>query len=293
MKDESRARETLAERVASRLASARPAVVEPAPAPAPVAQPVPAEPEPVASGTPILDISTSRLAAAGFVTPNAPPSRLSQELRVIKRQLLAEAFPHGGRSGGQGHVIMVTSSMPGEGKTFCSVNLALSLSFERDIRVLLVDGDSYHHSAGDLLGAGSHKGLVDLLIEPGVKTRDVLLRTSIPNLTFLPAGRVHPHTTELFSSKQMAQLVRELSERYPDRVILIDTPPVLASTEASVLAPLVGQAIVVVEKNRTSKLGLERTLTLLEGCPNVSCILNMASDDIGIPMHEYYDYGQA
>ncbi|MBC7950483.1 MAG: AAA family ATPase [Rhodospirillaceae bacterium] len=284
MKDESR--QSLAERVASRLAGNRPVSVEPAPAP-------PAEPETATPASPILEISASRLAAAGFVTANAPPSRLSQELRVIKRQLLAEAFPHGGRSGGNGHVIMVTSSVPAEGKTFVSLNLALSLSFERDIRVLLVDGDSYHHSAGNLLGAGSHTGLVDLLVQPELKMRDVLLRTSIPNLTFLPAGRVHPHTTELFSSKQMAQLVRELAERYPDRVILIDTPPVLACTEASVLAPLVGQAVVVVEKDRTSKLGLERTLTLLEGCPNVSCILNMASDDIGIPMHEYYDYGQA
>lgn len=273
---------SLAERVASRLGGGRNAPA-PAPAPIPAAPEAEAEVEPApqaaSQGGAFLDINFAKLQTAGFITPDSSRTASTEAIRGIKRQLLKTAFPHGrkGGAGGNNHdnVIMVTSAMPGEGKTFVALNLAMSFCAERDLFVLLIDGDAHRRHLGGLLGAKEGGGLVDILVDKTLQVGDLIQRTSIPNLSFVSGGRPHPHSSELLASKQFGLLMQDLSARYPDRIIIIDTPPVLASTEAVVLSGHVGQTLVVVEKDRTTIRQFQRTLEMLEGGRNIGCVLNL------------------
>ena len=242
----------------------------------------------------VLSINFNRLASFGFLTPSTERSNLTEEFRVIKRQVLKTAFEEGRkRRSESSNIIMVTSTSPSEGKTFVSLNLAMSLSLERDYYVLLIDADSHRHTLTDLLGPGAGQaGLVDLMVDRDLHLRDIIRRTNIPNLSFIPAGRSYAHGSELLSSKEMAALLLDIAQRYPDRIIIIDTPPLAASTEGVVLSSHVGHAIVVVEKDRTTKRQLQQTLQMLEGCEEVSCVLNM--DTVGQRFSPYaYGYTNA
>lgn len=253
------------------------APAEPVSAALPTAAPAPAATPATGTGRPRRppqEIDLKRLQSEGYVTPSGGGGRLIEEYRIIKRQLLQMAFGRDPDAPPNGHVIMVTSTQPGEGKTFTALNLAMSLASERDLYVLLIDGDTQRQTLAQRLGISANTGLVDLLIEQGLDVGDALLRTNIPNLTFLPAGKNHVHTTELLASKQMANLMTDLAARYPDRVIIIDTPPVLASTEAAALSQYVGQTVVVVENGRTTHRALGRSLDLLQSCKFVSCVFN-------------------
>lgn len=308
---------SLAERVASRLSSKRvqsasdrplppdrhpaaePVAVTAGPSPrveraAPAAEtPAQTHREPAvapASSRPPLQINFQKLQAGGFITPSSPPTGNTEAIRVIKRQLLKVAYPEGERvvSGENNNVIMVTSSMPGEGKTFISLNLAMSFSAERDLFVLLIDADCHRRSLGEMVGAKADVGLVDILADSSLSVGDLIQRTNVPNLSFLPGGRPYPHAAEMMASKQFGVLMADIAARYSDRVIIIDTPPVLASTEAVVLSGHVGQTLVVVEKDRTSKRQLQRTLEMLEGGRNVGCILNMVPPEETFTEYGYY-----
>lgn len=274
---------SLAERVAGRLARGKQVSLSPPPPALAAAPEAIAEVRKASVGGAFLDINFARLQAGGFITPQSPRSPHTEAIRGIKRQILRNAFPHdrkGGAGGGNhDNVIMVTSSMPGEGKTFTSLNLAISLCAEHDLFVLLIDGDGHRRFLGDLLGASEGAGLVDILADKNLQIGDLIQRTSIPNLSFVSGGRSHPHSAELLASKQFGLLMQDLAARYPDRIIIIDTPPVLVSTEALVLSGYVGQILVIVEKDRTSIRQLQRTLDMLEGGRNIGCVLNMAPEE--------------
>ncbi len=270
---------SLAERLANRLLAK-----EVAPLPAilgPVASAAPTEPR---TG---LEIDFNRLQAAGFITPTSPRSQQIECFRVIKRNLLKLAFPPEATSPENNNVIMITSAAPGEGKTFVALNLAMSISIERDLFVLLIDGDSNRRTLGQLLGVQQERGLVDLLAEEGRDVGEIILRTNVPNLSFMPAGRPHTHGTELLSSKRMGALMRDVGAHYPDRVIIIDTSPVTVTNEGVVLSSYVGQTVLVVEKDATTKQNLQRALFMLKGGRNVSCVLNRVIDEHG---YDHYGY---
>ena len=282
--------DSLAERVASRLGEGR-ADYMPVSAP-PIDQRVEREPIPAFAPPPIKDVSEpkeperaslqinfAKLRAAGYITPTSPRTNGTESIRIIKRRLLKTAFPRGRRhvSGENNNVIVITSSMPGEGKTFISLNLAMSFCVERDLFVLLIDGDCHRRHLGNLLDAKEEAGLIDILEDNTLQVGDMIQRTNIPNLSFLSGGHPHLHSAELMASKQFGVLMQDIAARYSDRIIIVDSPPVLASAEAVVLSSLVGQTVVVVEKDRTSKRQLQRTLELLEGGRNVGCILNMVA----------------
>jgi len=288
--EESSAREggSLAERIARRLAD-----VSPAPARRSHAPPLPRPEPPVVAlaseegggdeespdpQPPPIQINFQSLEAAGVATPASPSSINAriEELRVIKRQILKTAFVEGRtRTSDNSNVIMVTSSVPGEGKTFISLNLALSFTLERDLFVLLVDADNHRRALSTLVGAPDNGvGLIDLLVDPTLRMRDIILRTTLPNLSFISSGQPHPQGSELLASKQMDAVMHDLSARYPDRLIIIDTPPLLASTEGAAMAVHVGHVLVVVEKDRTTRRNLRQTLDLLDGCDTLSCVLN-------------------
>ena len=238
-------------------------------------------------------IDLVKLQLAGFVTPHCEPVRIAEEFRVLKRPLLIKAFSKGNLNIPNGHLIMVTSAKPNEGKSFTTLNLAMSIASEPDLNVLLIDSDVHKPGIVDFLGIDAGRGLVDLLADSRLDLTDVLVRTNIPNLTVLPSGTSYPQATELLASQRMVELTRDIASRYRDRVIIFDAPPVLASSEPGVLALHVGQIVFVVEANKTSQRAVEEALGLVSACQNISFVLNktsfrMGSDRFG--SYSYYEY---
>lgn len=238
------------------------------------------------------NIDLVRLQLAGMITPRGERSHISEEFRIIKRPLLLQAFSDEGRHQ-NAHLIMVSSARPGEGKTFTAVNLAMSIASEPDLNVLLVDADVHNPSVLPLLGLTAEHGLVDLLADENMDLSDVLIRIgNIPNLTVLPSGHPNPRTTEMLASHRMVGIVGDIARRYTDRVVIIDTPPVLASSEPSVIALHVGQALMVVEAEKTSQRAVESALSLLSKCPNINLLLNKSKISVGSEQFgSYSKYG--
>jgi protein-tyrosine kinase len=239
-----------------------------------------------------VELNLEKLRAFGFVTPDVPTSQMADEFRVIKRPIIRNAVGKGNERVKHGNLVMVTSALPGEGKTFTSINLAMSVAMEYDSRVLLVDGDVAHPSMPSILGTPHAPGLLDLLTRDDIDVADALVKTNVERLTLLPAGSRQRRSTELLASEQMASLLRELSSRYPDRMIIFDSPPLLATTEARVLATHVGQIIMVVAASATSQHALQQALATIESCDVVLMLLNkVGRTDVGTYYGYYGDEG--
>ncbi len=235
-----------------------------------------------------VSIDTGRLGVTGYLTPDSPRSQLADEFRVVKRPLLANVRGESAAPIARANLIMITSALPGEGKTFTAVNLAMSVAKEVDSTVLLVDADVARPSILERLGlAPDSPGLLDVLTDPEVALADVLLRTNVDKLTLLPAGRPHARATELLASDTMGALLTELSSRYRDRVVIFDAPPLLASTESRVLATRMGQIVLVVAADETPQRSVSDALTTLQACPVVMTVLNKARRGRGA----FGDYG--
>jgi protein-tyrosine kinase len=269
--------------------------VEATPDPVSVPRAVKAElvdPQPAASGArkqqPVIEIDLVRLQKEGFLTPQNQRSLIAEEYRVIKRPLLRAAFDRSGEAGHLNHVVMVTSAKPNEGKTFTSINLAMSVASERDLYVLLVDCDIRRMELSTKLGIAERKGIMDVLLNPSLQVSDVMLKTNIPNLAVIPSGQPVAQATELFASQGMTKLVDDLASRYPDRFIIFDTPPILASSEPGVLAMHVGHVIIVVAAGETSRKAITESLPLVNSCPNVHFVLNRAQMVAGRDRFGYY-----
>lgn len=221
--------------------------------------------QPAMRSTPGVNIDLARLEAAGFVTPDTERTELAEEFRLIKRPLLQNAFGPGNERVPRGNLIMITSALPGEGKTFCAINLAISIALEMDRTVLLVDADVAKPTLMSTLGVrATGEGLLDVLREPRLGLPDVLLRTNIEKLTLLPPGKPYKHATELLASQAMNALLDDIANRYSDRVVLFDSPPLLATSEASVLASHMGQIVLVVEADRTPQTAVREALGQIE-----------------------------
>lgn len=261
-----------------------PSEVAPAPEPAiePAPEPAPRPPQPphishVPRGRPQsreVALDLARLRRAGMVTPDGDSARtLVEEFRRIKRPLLVKAFDPA-RRGRNANLIMVASARAGEGKSYIAQNLALSIAGESDAHVLLVDADLHRPSTPQRFGYVAELGLIDVLADDHRDLADVMLRTNIGKLSIVPPGKPNPRATELLASQRMARVVKDMAARYEDRVIIFDAPPVLDSTEPSVLAMHVGQVLFVVEADKTSRRAIEDSLALLESCPDISFVLN-------------------
>jgi exopolysaccharide/PEP-CTERM locus tyrosine autokinase len=229
------------------------------------------------STRPPVRIDLARLAACGYVTPEVPHSRVAAEFRMIKRTLLANAAADRNPAIAAGNRIMVTSSVPGEGKTFAAVNLAMSIAMELDHKVLLVDADVARPTVPELLGVPAGPGLLDKLAKPGADVRDFIVRTNVDKLEFMTSGSPRPHATEMLSSEAMSALVEELGARHPERVVLFDSPPLLATTEAAALARHMGQIVFVVAAGSTMAADVRRALPMIESCPVRLLMLNKLS----------------
>ena len=250
------------------------------------------EKEKVSKAQKTENIDWDKLAELGFVTPASNTnSETEEEYRNIKRPLINNAFGVGSVGINRSNLILVTSSVPGEGKTFTAINLALSIANERDKKVLLIDADVARPSISRVLGIKSSPGLIEYLEGKDVEFSDIVLKTDMPGLSIIPAGKQHKHSTELLTSNKMILMAQELNKRYPDRIVIFDSPPLLAATQGEVLAGLVGQVVLVVEAETTPQSMIMASVNKLVFCDVVLVLLNKTKSNLDANHYGYGLYG--
>lgn len=239
-----------------------------APATAPRAEP---DITPARHGT----IDADALAAMGMIVPGSPVSGIAEEYRIIKRELIRGITGAPGRPMlPRGHRILIGSANPGEGKTFNAINLALSLAAEADHDVVLIDGDMAKPSIVRTLGLEDGPGLMDALADPRLPVGDCLIQTDLPRLKVMPSGQSTSGDSELLASSRTEALLSRLEAGAPGRIILIDSPPILAASPAAVLAGHVGQLVMVVRADETLEASLRDAVGLVSACPHIQLLLN-------------------
>ena len=253
--------------------------------PAAQAQPEPDRTLAARRNPPILEIQKQWLRQQNFITPDDERTPIGEGFRRIKRRILANVTDPAG------NLVMVTSALQGEGKTFCAVNLAISIAMEVDRTVLLVDADTARPNVLPALGLQPGlPGLMDVLVDRSIDVADVVRQTSIEKLSILPAGTPNRLATEMLASEAMRTLIRELGERYDDRIVIFDSPPLLAASEAVALAAHMSQIVVVITAEQTTEVALKNALSRLEGCKHVGLLLNKGQDP-GADSGYGYGYG--
>lgn len=240
-------------------------------------QPVPAR---------VVDINEPALRAAGLLPPEHQARLIGRQYRQIKRPLIANALGRGGSRVPNGHLVMVASAVPGEGKTFTSLNLAFSIAMEKDIHVLLADADVLKPHISRLFGVESQPGLLDVLKDPSRDIESVILPTSVPGLSLLPAGSRSENATELLSSERMVEVVQRLGTNDAHRIVLIDSSPLLLTSESHSLTQVVGQIIVIVRAGKTPQQSVIDALSHLGEDKRVALVLNQSV--AASPTNYYY-----
>jgi protein-tyrosine kinase len=223
-----------------------------------------------------VTIDIDQLASQGYLTPMLSDRVLAEQIRIIKQALLKNVEDAAAR-GLRRNLILVTSATAGEGKTFFSMNLAMSLAMEVDHHALLVDADVLRPSVLERYGIESSAGLLDLASDSLLDVSDVLLRTNVPKLTLLPAGTETRKSSELLSSSYIDRLLTELSERYADRLVIFDAPPILVSSGTRHLASRVGQVVMVVQADHADSRAVAQAFAAVDACPLVSTVMNRSS----------------
>jgi receptor protein-tyrosine kinase len=245
------------------------------------------------SGSPIhcrtdrtVNIDAAALRAAGVIAPSSEERRLAEEYRIIKRPLLKAMAGHDPKE--LRNLVAVTSALPGEGKTFTSVNLALSLALERGREVVLVDGDAAKRHVTHLFGLDAEPGLLDAGGGDVAGLEQIVLPTDLPSLYIVPAGRPHSEATEILRSERTAELLASLALN-PRRIVLIDCAPLLVTSEAGVLTSVAGQVVVVVKASDTPQEVVVRAVEAIADDKPVSLVLNQV---LSAPERHYgYYYG--
>jgi len=256
-------------------------------------EPTRAEPStqsaPEASPTRRIAIDQNGLREAGLLPPMHQSRQIAEQYRQIKRPLIANAVQGGGTLP-NAHVVMMASAMPQEGKTFTAINLAFSMAREKDINVLLVDGDTPKPQISHLFGAADSPGLLDVLEDGKLDVGSLILPTDVPGLALLPAGKRRENATELLASERMRALVTRLGERDPRRIVLLDSPPLMLTTESRALAAVAGQIVLVVRAAHTAQQTVLDALSYLEG-RSVALVLNQNMNAAPTGYY-YYGYGE-
>lgn len=235
-----------------------------------------------------------QLRAQGFIQPGAKVTALLEEFRIVKRQIIANARDLHRRGGGSaGQRVLISSPHPGEGKTYCAVNLALAMAAEMDSEVLLVDADFAKPSIPRVLGLPEGPGLMDALADENADVASFVMRTDLPSLSVLPAGATTTRDSEYLTSSRTARVLDRLTEGAPQRIVVFDSPPALAASPAAELAKHVAQAIVIVRAQKTGQGALEDAVSLLSACPNIHLLLNaVLFSPSGRRFGDYYGYGE-
>ncbi len=258
-------------------------------APAQTAQQTVTAPVPGAAPArrPAIVIERGTLRAAGLLPPEQDMAQLSRQYRKIKHPLMAQAVGRGVPRAPKGYLIMIASAMSGEGKSFTAMNLALSLSLEKDVRVLLVDADVAKPQLSQVFGLAKTPGLLDALRDVTVDVESLIVPTDVATLSFLPAGVGAEEATELLSSNRMERLTTLLGQRDSSRIVVFDSPPLLQTTESTALVRVAGQIVLVVRAETTPQPVVLDALKMLEGHPGVSLVLNQSTRAVA---QSYYNY---
>lgn len=251
-------------------------------------EPAPSRAAAPAGGLPPVALDRGTLRSFGLMPPEEEIDLLTRQYRKIKHPLVAKALGRGVPREPKAYLIMIASAMSGEGKSFTAVNLALSLSLEKDLDVLLVDGDVAKPQLSRVLGLPGVPGLLDALRDPKRDVESLIRATNVPTLSFLPAGVGGDDATELLSSPRMERTAALLGQRDSHRIVVFDSPPLLQTTESPALARIAGQIVVVVRAQSTPQPVLLDALSTLQGHPNVSLVLNQSMQSGAKP---YYYYG--
>jgi len=280
--------------VAAAPAPAVPAQAVPVAA-APVAPPVTVAPvAPRAPILPVAAIDRDLLRESAFIVPDGPVTSISEEFRIIKRRLLASVQAEANAGLGiAAQRILICSANPGDGKTYSAINLALSIATEKDHDVLLVDADFAKPSILSSLGIAGQRGLMDALADPSVAVEDLIIPTDIPGLSVLPAGRQTNTDSEYLASARTQEVLTSLTAGRPERIVIFDSPPLLAASPAATLAQHVGHALMVVRADVTSERALRDALSLISGCNQIQLLLNgVKFSPSGRSFGSYYGYGE-
>ncbi len=225
---------------------------------------------PIGAPTRSGQVNHADLKQKGYLRYDAPVTGLAEEFRRVKRQLLDAVTEDNPRA----RVILICSAQPDEGKTFCAVNLALSMAGEQDLDVLLVDGDCAKPEVLTTLGLSGGAGLIDALVDPAIRLEDCIIQTDIPNLQVLPAGRLSHGATELLTSRRAEELFARLIAGKPNRIVICDSAPALYVSTASVMAKHVGQVLLIVRADKTVETEIQEALEMLKTCSNIHLLLN-------------------
>lgn len=261
---------------AARAPKAQPSGVAPPKAPAP------REPQR------ILTVDKQQLRAQTILPPEHQERVLADQYRQIKRPIIANALGRGGERVPSGQLVMISSALSGEGKTFTSINLALSMALEKDISVLLVDADVAKPHVSTIFGLNKDLGLLDLLRDEHLDMDAAILATDIPRLSILPAGRPSDTATELLASVRMQQIAESLAQADPNRVILFDSPPLLLTSESRVLAMIAGQITMVVRAASTPQRAVLDALDMLGDAKPIGLVLNQCDEETRTGYYQYY-----
>lgn len=238
-----------------------------------------------------IDIDMDRIVDFGMAARDEEADHIAQQFRRIKRPVLQSAFETDLPMGDNSNVIMMASALPGAGKSFCALNLARSIARERDVGAVLIDADVLKPGLSRTLGLEDRIGLIDYLSNPAIEIEDILVSTNLNDIVIIPAGSKHAEATELLASRRMQKLVDELSKRYQSRAVIFDTPPLLITNEAQVLAEKMGQIVIVIEAQVSSQESLLRAINLLDRTKPINAILNKARDASGGGGYGHSNYG--
>jgi protein-tyrosine kinase len=238
-----------------------------------------------------LPASIGSLRAAGVLALPEHAEVLADQFRRIKWPILESVMGKRDPDGHPANIVMVTSSVAGEGKTFTSMNLALSIACEKDFSVLLVDADVAKRHSTRAFDVDDRAGLTEILGDATRDPEELVLGTQIRGLTFLPAGKRQELAPELFASQRMIDVIRTLRGTDPRRIVLFDTSPLLATNESQVLAKVVDQIVLVVRAEVTTQPMVLESVNLLDRSKEIRCVLNQAQ---GTELAEYYyGYGKS
>lgn len=240
-----------------------------------------------ATGRRSAPIDRASLSKLGMLVPGGPVTPLAEEMRLVKRQLLLTARAVAGGDAQRARMILVCSANPDEGKTFCAINLAISMAAEKDAEILLVDADFAKPDILARLGVPEGPGLLDALAG-NVNVEDCIVDTDVPQLCVLPAGAKSISDTELLASDRARQILDGLAAANPRRIVIFDSPPALAASPAGVLALHAGQVLLVVRADRTSESDLREATAMLDGCEHIQLLLNAVSFQPGGRRFGYY-----
>jgi len=242
----------------------------------------------VARPTRVVHIDRARLRDVELVPPPEQERQIAHDYRQIKRPLIANAFGRGVPVVPMGHLVMVTSALPGDGKTFTSVNLALSMALEKDISVLLVDADVAKPHISRILGVDQEPGLLDVLHDASLEIDSVILPTDVPGLSILPAGRASDTATELLASARMQEIGAILDSRDANRMVLFDSPPLLLTNESRVLSTVAGQIVFVVRAGATPQHAVMDSIALFPEDKAIGLVLNQDEESRHADYAQYY-----